>query len=86
MMKHKQNPKIEECGHYCWKKVEGKKCECYTNSGFIIALFFEIKAIGQSAIIFESESNMRDLRQCIENTKHWGFELQKRINLMNLLF
>lgn len=81
-MKH-NTPSSKESGHYCWKKVEGNICECYTNSGFITALFFEIKAICQSGIIFESESSMGDLSQCIENTKHWGFKLQKRIHLMN---
>lgn len=61
-------------------------CECYTNSGFITALFLEIKAMCRSGIIFESESNKGDLSQCIENIKHWGFELKKRINLMNFVF
>lgn len=84
-MKHK-TPRSEESGHYYWKKLEGNICECYTNNGFIPALFFEIKAICQSQIIFESESNMGDLSQRIENTKHWGFKLQRRIHLMNLLF
>lgn len=65
--------------------MEGNICECYTNNGFITALIFEIKAICQSWIILESESNMEDL-QCIENTKHWGFELQKNNQFNELTF
>lgn len=79
MLKHK-TPRSKNLGIIVEKKVEGNICECYTNSGFITALFFEIKATSQSGIIFESESNMGDLRQCIENRKHWGFELKKKKN------